>query len=44
MVDLENIIEEMSENKIENERLYYIVNTVGDIFYANYWKKEGKGH
>ena len=43
LADLENRIEEMSENKIENERLYDIVNTVGDIFSANYWKQEGRG-
>ena len=35
LVDLENEIEEMSENEIENERLYDIVNTVEDILYVN---------
>ena len=35
LVDLENKIEEMSEDKIENERLYDIVNAVKDILYVN---------
>ena len=34
-VDLENKIEEMSEDKIENERLYDIANAVKDILYVN---------
>ena len=35
LVDLENKIEEMSEDKIENERLYDIANAVKDILYVN---------
>ena len=35
LVDLENKIEEMSEDKIENERLYDIANAVKDIVYVN---------
>ena len=35
MADLENKIEEMSENEIKNERLYDTVNIVGDILYVN---------
>ena len=42
-VDLENKIKEMSENKIENERLYDIMNTVGDILYINNENQEGQG-
>ena len=35
LVDLENKIEEMSEDKIENERLYDIANAVKNILYVN---------
>ena len=43
LVDLENKIKDMSENKIENERLYNIMNTVGDIIYINNQNQEGQG-
>ena len=35
LVDFENKIEEISEDKIENERLYDIANAVKDILYVN---------
>ena len=35
LVDLKNKIEEMSEDKIENERLYDIANAVKDILFVN---------
>ena len=35
LVDFENKIEKISEDKIENERLYDIANAVKDILYVN---------
>ena len=43
LADLENKIEELSEDEIENERLYDIVSIVKDILYVNDQNQEEQG-